>query len=90
MRHGGGPSLIEASVVRIDPHSSSDDHRKYRDQADLQTVNERDPILRTERYLLHTNCSLLTKSQLCAPKSRQKSTTLQTKRTRSLHLQLRM
>ena len=52
MRHGGGPSLIEASVVRIDPHSSSDDHRKYRDQADLQTVNERDPILRTERYLL--------------------------------------
>ena len=52
MRHGEGPSLIEASVVRIDPHSSSDDHRKYRDQADLQTVNERDPILRTERYLL--------------------------------------
>ena len=52
MRRGDGPALVEASVVRIDPHSSSDDHRKYRDQADLQSVSERDPILRTERYIL--------------------------------------
>ena len=49
---GDGPALVEASVVRIDPHSSSDDHRKYRDQADLQSVSERDPILRTEQYIL--------------------------------------
>ena len=53
VRAGEGPALIEASVVRIDPHSSSDDHRKYRNQAELELVNGRDPILRTDRYLLH-------------------------------------
>lgn len=52
IRQGHGPALIEASVVRIDPHSSSDDHRKYRDESDLQSVNGRDPVLRTERYLV--------------------------------------
>jgi 2-oxoisovalerate dehydrogenase E1 component len=35
VRNGEGSALIEASVVRLDPHSSSDDHRKYRDEADL-------------------------------------------------------
>lgn len=64
MRHGGGPVLIEASVVRIDPHSSSDDHRKYRDQTDLQEVNERDPILRTERYILQHD--MLTLDQIAS------------------------
>ncbi|MCC7157829.1 MAG: dehydrogenase [Bryobacterales bacterium] len=53
MRHGGGPALLEALVVRLDPHSSSDDHRKYRDETELQANIERDPILQTERYLAH-------------------------------------
>ncbi|MBS1859420.1 MAG: dehydrogenase E1 component subunit alpha/beta [Acidobacteria bacterium] len=52
IRAGEGPALIEASVVRLDPHSSSDDQRKYRDEAELRTVNGRDPLLRTERYLV--------------------------------------
>ena len=52
MRAGDGPALIEASVVRLDPHSSSDDHRKYREAGELEAVNRRDPILRTEQYLL--------------------------------------
>lgn len=52
IRAGEGPALIEANVVRLDPHSSSDDLRKYRDESDLNAVNRRDPILRTERYLL--------------------------------------
>jgi 2-oxoisovalerate dehydrogenase E1 component len=30
-RKGEGPSVIEADTVRLLPHSSSDDHRKYRD-----------------------------------------------------------
>jgi 2-oxoisovalerate dehydrogenase E1 component len=60
IRSGEGPALIEASVVRIDPHSSSDDHRKYRDESDLQAVNRRDPLLRTEQYVLAHN--LLTPS----------------------------
>lgn len=52
MRRGGGPALVEAKVVRLDPHSSSDDHRKYRGEAELQAIIKRDPILQTEQYLL--------------------------------------
>jgi 2-oxoisovalerate dehydrogenase E1 component len=52
MRHGAGPALLEAMVVRLDPHSSSDDHRKYRPEHELQAISNRDPILQTERYLL--------------------------------------
>jgi 2-oxoisovalerate dehydrogenase E1 component len=52
MRHGAGPALVESKVVRLDPHSSSDDHRKYRPEHELQAISTRDPILQTERYLL--------------------------------------
>jgi 2-oxoisovalerate dehydrogenase E1 component len=52
MRHGAGPALVEASVVRLDPHSSSDDHRKYRQESELQAISRRDPVLQTEQYLL--------------------------------------
>ena len=52
MRHGAGPALLEAKVVRLDPHSSSDDHRKYRGETELQAISGRDPILQTERYLI--------------------------------------
>ena len=52
MRHGAGPALVEAKVVRLDPHSSSDDQRKYRGETELQAITGRDPILQTERYLL--------------------------------------
>src|ERR1039457_5667987 len=50
MRHGAGPALVEAMVVRLDPHSSSDDQRKYRGETELQAITDRDPILQTERY----------------------------------------
>jgi len=52
IRHGGGPALVEGRVVRIDPHSSSDDHRKYRSQEELAGLAQKDPIYQTERYLL--------------------------------------
>jgi 2-oxoisovalerate dehydrogenase E1 component len=52
MRRGGGPVLIEADVVRLDSHSSSDDQAKYRNEAELARARERDPISRTEKYLL--------------------------------------
>ena len=35
VRRGEGPLLFEADVVRLDPHSSSDDHRKYRSTEEL-------------------------------------------------------
>lgn len=52
IREGGGPALVEGRVVRIDPHSSSDDHRKYRSEEELADLAARDPIYQTEQYLL--------------------------------------
>lgn len=43
-RAGEGPSLIHAHVVRLLPHSSSDDHRKYRTPEELQQDKLSDPI----------------------------------------------
>jgi 2-oxoisovalerate dehydrogenase E1 component len=52
MRRGGGPVLIEAEVVRLDAHSSSDDQTKYRSEEEIVKARERDPIVLTEKYLL--------------------------------------
>ena len=54
IRAGKGPVLIEAHVVRIDPHSSSDDQRKYRSAEEIRAVAERDPLLLLEKRLLET------------------------------------
>ena len=43
-RKGKGPSIIISDVVRLFPHSSSDDHRKYRDETQLDADRKRDPI----------------------------------------------
>ena len=50
-RAGSGPSLIEAETVRLLPHSSSDDQRKYREVEELEEDRKRDPIPRLESYL---------------------------------------
>jgi 2-oxoisovalerate dehydrogenase E1 component len=52
MRRGGGPALIEAEVVRLDSHSSSDDQTKYRSSEELKRAREHDPLLLTEQYVL--------------------------------------
>jgi 2-oxoisovalerate dehydrogenase E1 component len=52
MRRGGGPVLIEAEVVRLDSHSSSDDQLKYRSAEEMAAARQRDPIDLTEKYLL--------------------------------------
>ena len=44
-RKGKGPSLIESDVVRLLPHSSSDDQRKYRSEDDLEADRKRDPLI---------------------------------------------
>jgi len=44
-RKGLGPTVIESHVPRLLPHSSSDDHRKYRSQSELDLDRENDPIL---------------------------------------------
>lgn len=50
-RRGEGPTLIEADTIRLLPHSSSDDQRKYRDPLELEKERERDPIPAFEREL---------------------------------------
>ena len=45
-RTGGGPTLIEAHVVRLTSHSSDDDQRRYRDPAEIETLKEHDPLPR--------------------------------------------
>lgn len=52
IRRGDEPVLIEAKVVRLDPHSSSDDHRKYRSEQELREAADADPLLRLERELV--------------------------------------
>jgi 2-oxoisovalerate dehydrogenase E1 component len=51
-RDGHGPVLVVASVVRLLPHSSSDDQTKYRDKEELEADRRRDPNEHMSRYLL--------------------------------------
>jgi 2-oxoisovalerate dehydrogenase E1 component len=45
LRAGKGPVLLHADVVRLLSHSSSDDHRKYRDPKEIEKeANEKDCI----------------------------------------------
>ena len=48
VRKGKGPLFVEAMVVRIDSHSSSDDQTKYRDPANLEEARRKDPLAHTE------------------------------------------
>ncbi|BFH16732.1 pyruvate dehydrogenase (acetyl-transferring) E1 component subunit alpha [Paenibacillus dendritiformis] len=52
--NGGGPTLIEAVTFRYGPHTTSDDPRKYRDQARISAEwrEQRDPIERLKLHLL--------------------------------------
>lgn len=49
-RQGQGPTLLEARVERLVPHSSDDDDR-YRDPVLLQRAQRRDPLPLTRRRL---------------------------------------
>lgn len=50
-RNGGGPAFIEALTYRIGAHTTSDDPTRYREQAELEHWQARDPIARFEQYL---------------------------------------
>jgi 2-oxoisovalerate dehydrogenase E1 component len=51
-RRGEGPTLVVADVVRLLPHSSSDDQRKYRPEAELLKDKARDPIVAMRELLV--------------------------------------
>ncbi|GAB3226466.1 pyruvate dehydrogenase (acetyl-transferring) E1 component subunit alpha [Glycomyces halotolerans] len=50
-RNGEGPSLIEAFTYRMQPHTTSDDATRYRDEAELDYWRAKDPILRYRTWL---------------------------------------
>src|ERR1700722_11127281 len=50
-RAGGGPSFIEALTYRLGDHTTADDARRYRPQAEFNAAMLRDPMLRTRKYL---------------------------------------
>ena len=49
---GDGPTLIEAQVYRLGPHSSSDDPHRYRTDAAVAAARERDPLHRLRSALV--------------------------------------
>jgi len=50
-RSGRGPTLIEAVTYRMRMHTTADDPRKYRDEAEVETWKPRDPLSRMRRWL---------------------------------------
>jgi len=55
IRSGHGPVCLVADVVRLLPHSSSDDHTKYRTPDELEADRQIDPIARMEAALMGTD-----------------------------------
>lgn len=56
-RAGEGPTLIEATVERIQPHSSDDDQLSYRSQEEVEMSKKNDTIVQFSQYL--RECGLL-------------------------------
>ncbi len=50
-RAGGGPTFLELLTYRIGAHSSSDDPRVYRDEAEVDVWRGRDPLARFRAFL---------------------------------------
>jgi pyruvate dehydrogenase E1 component alpha subunit len=50
-RSGGGPMLIEAVTYRLSMHTTADDPKKYRDEAEVAAWEKRDPLPRFRDYL---------------------------------------
>ncbi|WP_413797030.1 thiamine pyrophosphate-dependent dehydrogenase E1 component subunit alpha [Streptomyces iranensis] len=51
VRAGGAPGLIEAHTYRMSGHSTSDDPKRYRDQAELARWEAHDPVERVRLLL---------------------------------------
>ena len=64
LRAGRGPVCLVADVVRLLPHSSSDNHTKYRTTEELEADRRIDPIARFEMQL--TEAGLLDEARIDA------------------------
>ena len=52
IKSGKGPALIEAEVVRLSSHSSSDDQKKYRDNKEIEEESKKCPIEQLSKILI--------------------------------------
>jgi pyruvate dehydrogenase E1 component alpha subunit len=50
-RAGEGPMVVEAVTYRLSDHTTADDASRYRPQAELDAAWQREPLLRTRRFL---------------------------------------
>lgn len=50
-RKGGGPTLIECVTYRFGDHSTADDAKVYRNDAELKFMEQFDPVKRIESYM---------------------------------------
>ena len=48
----GGSTLLDMQVERLKPHTSDDDHRRYRSPQELEASLSRDPLPRLKTYLV--------------------------------------
>ena len=51
-RKGEGPSVIEAKMYRLTPHSSDDDDRSYRTREEVERYKKEDPIIVMKNLLI--------------------------------------
>lgn len=51
-RRGDGPTILWMDLDRLSSHTSSDDHRVYRPQEDIDEMMKRDPILMLRQELI--------------------------------------
>ena len=54
-RHGHGGTVIEAVTYRLSDHTTADDARRYRDDAEVNAAWLRDPLTRMKAYLMSLN-----------------------------------
>jgi pyruvate dehydrogenase E1 component alpha subunit len=50
-RAGQGPSFIECVTYRLGDHTTADDARRYRDEAEVEAWRSRDPLIRVRKHL---------------------------------------
>ena len=55
-RNGHGGSVIEFVTYRLADHTTADDARRYRDDAEVKDAWEREPITRLRTFLINEKC----------------------------------
>lgn len=55
-REGRGASVIEMITYRLSDHTTADDARRYRDQAEVEAAWKREPLIRLRNYLIDQGC----------------------------------